>query len=553
MNNLVQLTRISSDFRMVKLAEGEITTKSVGKRFTFKDNKLDYETLGTVSTGVMDRIEVNDLEGLGAVITGLKTSQCLCYGVTDFESIKLMSDDVWEKKGRPDNARPRTQNFMHWPTGRAVLMLDYDPPKDGLAKSGEELIAAVRGLHPEIAAADCLHYWSSSSFVQAGGQNTGPRGQRIYFILDKGIAAEQIMEAIHTLSWAQKLGRWDVSAAGSLLDRGLLDRSVVQPQGVDYCAGAVLTEGVTQDRGLPTLLKGSRGGDFIAGNILPLPEEITRLAAQNRELAKAEKATEAQAVKQAYSASRIEHLVAQGSDRKAAQEAVKAATETQYLLGDWELVIKARGGIKTITVRDVLNDREKYNGTICKDPIEPDYDGGRWVGKIYADVGGARLYSQAHGGATYLLCEKEPVVKKQARPTIADLYKIQDALIYIHQDFKTAQSVARALGALNDYMEAGLARKFWDHYRLGSSLDAELFDQYAGKDYEGRSIGMLLWLSWAHAAEDKTLHEQLRDSGQAFDAELLEAVIDYLTKHNQLPESLGGAPHKHITGASRHV
>ena len=59
MNNSAQLTRVSADFRLVKLAEVEITTNSVGKRFTLKDNKLAFETLGALNTGTMDLIEVN--------------------------------------------------------------------------------------------------------------------------------------------------------------------------------------------------------------------------------------------------------------------------------------------------------------------------------------------------------------------------------------------------------------------------------------------------------------------------------------------------------------
>ncbi|WP_425040871.1 hypothetical protein [Primorskyibacter sp. S187A] len=50
-----------------------------------------------------------------------------------------------------------------------------------------------------------------------------------------------------------------------------------------------------------------------------------------------------------------------------------------------------------------MSDKKTYDHALTRDPIEPDYDGGRIVGKLFLNEDNPVLVSQARGGATYQL------------------------------------------------------------------------------------------------------------------------------------------------------
>ena len=55
------------------------------------------------------------------------------------------------------------------------------------------------------------------------------------------------------------------------------------------------------------------------------------------------------------------------------------------------------------TVGQILNDRHQYHGRITRDPLEPDYDGGRPTGKLFLLDARPTLFSFAHGGRSFRL------------------------------------------------------------------------------------------------------------------------------------------------------
>ncbi len=58
---------------------------------------------------------------------------------------------------------------------------------------------------------------------------------------------------------------------------------------------------------------------------------------------------------------------------------------------------------KEVTIGQVLDDRDRYHGALCKDPLEPDYQNGKITAKFYLYGSAPLLHSFAHGGATYRL------------------------------------------------------------------------------------------------------------------------------------------------------
>ncbi len=74
----------------------------------------------------------------------------------------------------------------------------------------------------------------------------------------------------------------------------------------------------------------------------------------------------------------------------------------QWLNGDHQVLL-ADGSY--VTVDAILADAGRYHEAGCRDPLEPDYDGGRVVGRIYTleRSGYPTINSFAHGGIVYKL------------------------------------------------------------------------------------------------------------------------------------------------------
>ena len=90
-----------------------------------------------------------------------------------------------------------------------------------------------------------------------------------------------------------------------------------------------------------------------------------------------------------------------------------------------------------VTVGEILSNPTKYNGKLTKDPLEPDYDGGRTVGRLYLLNGKPNLHSQAHGGKNYKLIDQ----------TASDTYSLDEIK---YSSDKTAAEILEQLNAEND-------------------------------------------------------------------------------------------------------
>ena len=81
------------------------------------------------------------------------------------------------------------------------------------------------------------------------------------------------------------------------------------------------------------------------------------------------------------------------------------------LLGDFTITME--NGIE-VTIGQILDDKERYHGAICRDPLEPDYLHGKAVGKLYLFGASPTLHSFAHGGSTYRLHRQPARIYLQA-------------------------------------------------------------------------------------------------------------------------------------------
>ena len=364
----------------------------------------------------MEQLSIANLDEFRDLLESLRHDQCLAYGVAPGHVMNLVTRFAWLRAGRPTGQIARTKECFSWPNGPGVLMLDYDPPEGGLSMSSEKLVAAVRAVCPELGGAAMLWWPSASSCIwnaETGVELRGLHGQRLYLLVkdarDIPRAGAALCEHLAAAGHASCL----VSTSGTLLDRSLFDTSVWQTNRIDFAAGAYCEPPLEQRRGRPVLIEGSV--EFVDTHVaIPEPDQATRIAAGTfRARARAEEAGEAARVRAVWREARVGELVDRGiaagrgiaADLRPAAEAdVDRALDRQELSGDWPLVVVGHEDHRVnVTVGEVLSDPHRWNGLLTLDPIEPEYDGGRVVGKLFLVGAWSNLFSFAHGGRTFHL------------------------------------------------------------------------------------------------------------------------------------------------------
>ena len=381
----------------------------VTKEFSLVEGQLQKKTTASVYEGCMQVRSVETPDGFAELLMSLTSNQCLTYGLPPHDAA-LVTEDAWIKLGRPDGPLPRSNTVFAWPTGRGIMMLDYDAPKDGAKPLGKnELLKTLLAACPGINDANLIWWPSTSSRLYAGeAEISGLRGQRFYILVQEARDIERAGAVLNERLWAEGHGRYEVSQSGSLLNRAVFDGAVWQSNHIDFAAGAKCGPGLEQRRGKPVIF-----GDPAAFNLLDtrksipdLTDDEARLARSNQAKARSQVQDKADQVKNDWISGRAKSIKERLPNLKEGEAIMLArrAVESRDLMGDWLLTIKdVNGARKEITVIEALDYPETYHGCITLDPLEPDYDGGRWVGKLFLLAARPNLFSFAHGGVNFRL------------------------------------------------------------------------------------------------------------------------------------------------------
>lgn len=402
----------------------------VTKQFHLLNHELKRTTSANIIAGQIEVIAPANMNEFASLLKSLDTNQCLTFGVPPIQKARLTTEGNWIELGKPKDAVPRIKSVFSWPKGGGVLVLDYDAPKDGSdALTRDQLLEALVKAIPTFMDHPFVWWPSASSCIYEGDkQHRGLMGQRIYLHVANAQDIPRAGQALTERLWALGYGHFDVSKSGSLLERGLFDTSVWQTNRIDFAAGAMCGEGLEQRRGEPYV---NRGDAEPMDTALGIPDPTSDEQAQ----AGRRKNEQRQRVKWLASEARESWVEARASDLQQncriesehARQIAKRAVENQTLSKHWEIKVRQGEQIAKVTVGEILANPEQYHEAICRDPIEPDYDGGRWVGILYVMSQRPVLHSMAHGGATYALIQSTTpieVVFGQMRDAIDELLEI---------------------------------------------------------------------------------------------------------------------------------
>jgi hypothetical protein len=382
----------------------------LSKGFSFGGNgDLLKSPGGNLVQGEVETHTLEKLADLASILQSLTPAQALVYGVSKDAASRILTAKAFSEAGRPEGATTRTNDAFRWPSGAGVMMLDYDPRAGAQALDREALVQAIREAAPGLVDAAMLWWPSASSCIWAGEQELhGINGQRLYMLVQDASDIARAGKALVNRLWLVGHGHIAISKSGMMLERTLVDGSVWQPSRLDFAGGAACGAGLEQRRGAPVVIEGN--AEIIATrNAVPnLTEaERDRLAGIKAE-AKGAAKPKAEGVMEDWIDARVQEMVAPEDQENqnaiaAARRVARRALESGDLAGDFILYVETDGQIVPVSLGDVLDDRDRYHGCLTRDPLEPEYDGARLVGRLYLMQARPMLHSFAHGGKTYRL------------------------------------------------------------------------------------------------------------------------------------------------------
>lgn len=378
----------------------------LGKQYRLTSSGVEKTTAGEMTEGRAVVVDFDSVEALAAILAEIGTHQAISASLPKNGE---RTARIVTKAAKPNNpgALARTKEDFGLPPRPGVLIFDYDPPEGAAPMGCEQLWDTLRAVVPALETCGVIWWCSGSSFIfNEDEQVHGLRGQRLYIMVQDVSDTERFGTALAKRLWLAGHGRIEVSVSGQKLPRTVVDSAMFQAVRLDFCGGAVCAPPLEQRRGSPVIL--AHGGWMDTAAALPdlTPKEMQQYETAVADArAKAEPA--ARAARETWQAERIEAATAKltqaGVDPSEAAERAERALSGALggvLLGDFPVTLD---GGEQVTVGKILDSREKYHGRLTLDPLEPEYQGGKIVGKLYLFGGAPNLHSFAHGGKVFQL------------------------------------------------------------------------------------------------------------------------------------------------------
>lgn len=392
--------------------------ETLTKQYALDDSgNLQKSTVANMVNGLAKQVTLSSAEDMAKLLSGLKTNNALCYGITPKPDMQLLSKAEYEKQKKPAGATTRTKDMMQWPTGGGVLMLDYDPAEGARALTKSQLIETLTGVLPELSTSAWVWWCSSSSLIYNDEtQLHGIRGQRVYILVKDASDIPRAGKVLFKRLWLAGHGFFMISRAGTALERTIIDGSVWQPNRLDFAAGAQCTPPLEQRRGLPEVHEGAY---FDTAKALPdLTQEQEADLQAIKDKLKDQIAPKAHVKRAEYIEKEARNLLA-SAGKDASDEALKDAKNTinraaqdGVLASDFIITLDDK---TEITIGELLDNPSKYHKRKTLDPLEPEYNGHKVVGILYLMGGQSNLFSRAHGDKNYRLIGAKSSEKAQIK------------------------------------------------------------------------------------------------------------------------------------------
>ena len=400
-------------FTLIRSDKPEFLTK----RITLDaQGALVKTTVGHLSRGRATIETVADMRGFANFLEGLRNNEAPVYGIikNDMQMAAVVTHDAYQKLPETDRGGVITRSNTHfeWGAGAGIMQLDVDPLPDGTTIPPDELLKLLEGFLPEASFAPKVIKPSASSCIynsKTGEELASLRSYRIYIEVDVAAKIPSVAKALDQRLKAGGYGHIQIAKNGRMHWKSPIDMAVYTPCHMDFAAGAVTGEGLEQRRGKARVL--NEDGAPLRTADVTVSEKVKARAITVMNELKAKAKPEALKVAAAWRKEHMETITAAGSSKAAAARAIARAVRG-VLAGAYIIHVADRktGNSRQVTVAAILADRNAYEGCDTLDPIEPEYDNKRVVGRLFLKDGKPRLVSFARGGQTYDLLSDECAV-----------------------------------------------------------------------------------------------------------------------------------------------
>lgn len=416
------------------------------------DGSLDSTaTVGGLSDAAVDVVSMSPAQ-FAEKLNNVQRNECFSYGVPKSKKAsRLVTKARYDHAADKSGLMARVNDQMAWPDGPGLLMLDYDPY--GTTLSRDELLSTLYGLCPGMQ--EAAHIWAASASsciydATTGTEIRGIKGQRVYIAVADASDIPRAAGVLAQKAWLAGLGRIEVSQSGQALKRTIVDLAVFQPTRIDFVAPSVCLPPLEQ-RKPPAVLLGHDDLALDTKNALPdLNAADQRHYQQVVTQAIAAKATELAQARAKYTAERAAELVERGVTESQATATIRRALEHGVLQADF--VLHTEDG-ETVTVAEMLRDRQRWHHVRMRDPIEPDYrDDERIARATLLGTSRPYIHSFAHGGQTFTL---------ESRDTVVQLIAGQryEAIVQIVAALKARERFFQRSGILFEITQQGQLRR----------------------------------------------------------------------------------------------
>ncbi len=384
----VKLTVITSSYP-------EILTK---KFRLSADGTLNVHSAGQLAEGTYEVRDIDCIAQLNSIIKYLNRNQALIYGIPRGYAAKGIITTQRALRLNPNvDAISRDRKHFEWPDGPGVLFLDFDDLPDE-KWTAERIWYQITTTCPGLAKAPALIKTSASAGIYNGDICLkGLQSWRVLMLVADATDIHRAGTTIFDRSWLAGYGNIKVSKDGKLLVRGLVDKSVFQPERLDFEAAAIVIKPLTQCKPEHTLFNSELPpidtAEAVPGLTQTEQSNLARLIENNKARYKgvSEKSRE----------NFIEAKVALESEpeKKKLIRNIYERAGQGVLQAEFPITLKSG---ESVTVGELLRHIEKYDRQYCLDPLEPDYEGSNAI-ILLRNRGNPIIRSFLHGGQCYQL------------------------------------------------------------------------------------------------------------------------------------------------------
>ena len=425
------------------IAEKHVTTPTAGDQDNLNEPKITFSVV-TKNNGILTK-KISLVDG----VIGKDSSQCtlaegdietyqctpeafskgllrfkknmgLVHGVSDYAKAKICSAakfDQFVKSNPNENVITRSKEFLSYPDGPGLLLLDHDKPRSNAVAEDskalqsfrpKDLIDKIADVFPAVAGATWVSVPSTSSCIydKQGNELRGEGdGSHVYLFLTEAADAPRFLKVLGQRLILAGYGRIELSRSGAMLERTLVDLAVASPERLDFVAGAVCSDDLEQHMPAPYFHPGRHLDTTL---LLDLTDQ--EIEEYNKKILKLKNKAIPEQVKIKSQYINVESdKLSKSKNIDIAAARVIVESRQNHILRDDDLLYFQQGNGFPVTVRDVLASGGSFDKQNLADPLEPEYDGAsKTKAKFYWNNGeNPIIKSYAHGGIKYSFAPKK--------------------------------------------------------------------------------------------------------------------------------------------------